>query len=148
CYYNVTGSSDIYFKPNNGLGTLYLDDGDVLDGSPHYVHFVVDVSSGEMYGYVDGQLKKTESATTSYSWQKGSGMRLGGYSSNNGLSGKMYEFRIYNRALSQSEIQSTINTSLGGSALCESPRTKVDAVVNHVEDITVNEPLPYIDTAD
>src|SRR5699024_5574233 len=98
-------------------------------------------------GFVDGQLEESESAPTSYTWKKGSGLKIGGYSSNNGLDGEMDEFRIYDRALTQSEIQSTINTSLGGSALCESPRTKVDAVVNHVEDIKVITPIPYRDSA-
>src|SRR5699024_9555898 len=139
CYYNTTGASDVYFKPNNGLSTNFtIDDGDLFDGSGHFVHFVYDQSAGTLEAYIDGQLYKTESAPTSVSWSQGSGLKIGGYSSSNGLYGMMDEFRIYDRALSQSEIAGTVSSTVDADVICESPRQEIVATVHQTGDIDLD----------
>ena len=114
--------------------------------APSYVHFVYDANAGTYTSYVDGVLSETVSAPTSNT-MSGTGFTVGGYSSNTGLSGSLDEFRLYSRALSTTEIQSTYNTTAGGEVLCESPRQEVIATVSQAGDKVVSA-LPYNDSDD
>lgn len=112
--------------------------------SPNYIHFVYDAAAGTYTSYVDGVQSESVTAPTSNT-MSGSGFTVGGYSTNSGLAGNLDEFRIYDRALSLTEIQSTFNGSAGGEVLCESPRQEVVASVVETGDKVVGS-LPYVDT--
>src|SRR5699024_10375486 len=99
---------------NGPLPDLEVDN--VVNG-PHYIHFVYDSGTGDYKSYVDGILENTENAGAGISFPTGSGLKIGGYSSSTGLDGKMDEFRIYDRALSQSEIASTVGSTVDATVI-------------------------------
>ncbi len=90
--------------------------GATIPGEPAVTHFVYDAAAGEIRAYVNGVLKTTVAQTFNPITLTGtSTLKVGGYSSDlvdqalvgvpeNGI---LDEFRIYNRALSQAEIESS-----------------------------------------
>jgi len=87
--------------------------------SPNMIHVVRDATAGTNKSYKNGVLVTTINTTASFS-TAGTGFTIGVNGSSTGLSGKMDEFRIYNRALGVAEILTTYNVSLpfsvGGDA--------------------------------
>ncbi len=91
----------------------------LLNGG-HYVHWVYTNTTSTLSLYIDGNLNGTQGQTGLSI--TGSGFQVGGYtgggspqSLRNGV--ELDEFRVYNRALSGSEIQQTWNTSLTPTGL-------------------------------
>jgi hypothetical protein len=75
----------------------------------HYFHFVYNGTNVLIYR--DGVLLSTN--PRSINMPAGSGFKVGGYSTSSfSLSGKMDEFRVYNRALTAAEISATWNQEL------------------------------------
>jgi hypothetical protein len=83
--------------------------------APNMIHFVYDATAGQARAYLNGVLNNTVSVAGTIN-VSGSGFTIGGYSSSTGLSGNMDEFRIYNRALTQTEITQTWDIPLGAAA--------------------------------
>ncbi|MFA5313416.1 MAG: LamG-like jellyroll fold domain-containing protein, partial [Methanomassiliicoccales archaeon] len=102
-------------------GSLGLNGGTVNDGNWHYATLVVDATGGSLY--VDGILKAT------MGWTGTAGTMIGTQpfcvgdfttsltdcNSGNFFNGSIDDVRIYNRALSQSEIQIDMNTPVGST---------------------------------
>lgn len=90
-------------------------------GTPVVLHIVYDPTAPAIRGYVNGVLHTTVTQSSTMSLV-GSGFLIGGYGSNNCLpsGAKMDEFRLYNRALSATEIGNTWNIDLLASA-CPAP---------------------------
>ena len=83
-------------------------------GSWTYVTFTYDGVA--VKGYLDG-VQKFSTRTTQDIQARGNALRLGiDAASGQPFAGKLDEVRIYNRALSQTEIQSDMNTPIGGTA--------------------------------
>lgn len=79
---------------------------------PVYVHFVYDSALANIKVYKNGVLDVTV-AQTPLNLAAGTGFKVGGYTTVAGFTGKMDEFRVYRRALSQAEITATWNTDIG-----------------------------------
>ena len=110
-------------------------------GSPVVIHFVYDPALANIKAYVNGALSLTVTQSASMAFTGGTGFTLGGYGSNNCLptGGKIDEFRLYNRALSATEIANTWNVDLGG---CAAPSGMAAAnVTNNSASISWN-PIP------
>lgn len=84
---------------------------------PVYVHFVYDSALANIKVYKNGVLDITV-AQTPLNLAAGTGFRVGGYTTSAGFTGKMDEFRLYRRALNQTEITATWNTDIGD---CNTP---------------------------
>ncbi|MEQ8360471.1 MAG: T9SS type A sorting domain-containing protein [Cytophagales bacterium] len=91
-------------------GPFTLDIAGVADGLPHVVHIVRDVTAGTVTAFVDGiQLNSINYTGTV---PTGSGFLVGAYTSSMVAGVSMDEFRMYNRALDQTEITNTWNMEL------------------------------------
>jgi hypothetical protein len=99
--------------PSGGINVQYTGNtsfsggGYVVDGNWHHVALVYDQSaSGSVLVYVDGNLTGSQANTAAWSWPTGQQIELGRshdtyWQEYNGL---MDDFRIYGRALSQTEL--------------------------------------------
>ena len=88
--------------------------------APHHVAWVYDSALMEIRGYLDG-VEVSVTPQTSPPTILGTGpLKVGGYSTSTALAagGVMDEFRLYNRALSASEIAATWNMPLGSTQEC------------------------------
>ncbi|WP_414838332.1 LamG domain-containing protein [Candidatus Nanosalina sp. VS9-1] len=127
--YNGSGSSQHYGirygSNNSGDGSyrvnIYYDDGgasgysftilygdtDIADGNWHLVTGVWDGSTGETTLYVDGNIENSSTGEYTGTLNPSSGPRIGDDTagSHSNFDGNICQARIYNRALSQSEIQ-------------------------------------------
>ncbi len=114
CFTNGAAGANNWMLRGGGLPDLTFTGAATLN--PNMMHAVYDAPAGEYRAYINGVLVSTLSAPTSNT-MTGTGFQIGGYSSSSNLSGNMDEFRIYNRALTQSEITATYNVELGANAL-------------------------------
>jgi hypothetical protein len=106
-----------------------------IGSAPFVVHYVYNSTTGILSGYINGALWATQSIP-SLTISGAGPFFVGGYSATNGsIQGTMDEFRMYNRALSATEIANTWNVSLANS--CASPRVPVLAEVTEAPGIDV-----------
>ncbi|MFA5670678.1 MAG: GEVED domain-containing protein, partial [Balneolaceae bacterium] len=105
-----TGWTDLQINNILGSGTGY---------SGHVVHIVYTAATGVSQVYVDGVLNNTVNQTPNLTIS-GTGFGVGNYtgSGSDCLDGRMDEFRLYNRALSITEIGSTYNQILPLNLVC------------------------------
>lgn len=115
CFTNGVAGANNWILRGTGMPDILATGGAVT--APKYIHFVYDATAAQMRSYVDGVLSNTAVVSAPFTFV-GTAFRVGGYSTNSNLSGRMDEFRIYNRALTPAEIQATWNISLGG---CSAP---------------------------
>lgn len=109
CFHNgVAGTDNILLR---GPFAEVLVTG--VGPGPTYVHFVYDPTVPEIRAYKNGAFE-TSVPQTALNLPVGSGFKVGGYSTSATMSGKLDEFRLYNRALDAAEIAATWNTPLGG----------------------------------
>ncbi|GEM_PF-6873196 len=95
------------------IGTgLTLQANGAATTAPTYTHFVYDAAAGEARSYVNGVLNQTVAVTSPLTFTGTAPFKIGQYATSSGLNGLMDEFRIYNRALSVSEILTTINGTI------------------------------------
>ena len=125
--------------------------------APHMIAFVYDQPAGAIRGYLDGVLVNTV-AQASASIVGAGPFKVGGYSSNATLNGKMADFRFYSHALTDTEIQA-INTYVlhsffvGGTVMGTGGNSGLTLQLNGGQDLAVNAdgnfqfPLPLSDTA-
>jgi len=74
--------------------------------APHHTAFVYDMAANQIRGYLDGVLVTTQAQAGTPVISGAGPFKVIGYSSNVGMAagGKLDEFRLFNRALSQAEI--------------------------------------------
>jgi hypothetical protein len=109
CFTNGAAGANNWMCRGGGLPDLTITGGATT--ASNMMHAVYDATTQQYRGYLNGTLISTVSVTTTIA-MAGTGFQIGGYSSNSNLNGKMDEFRIYNRALTQAEITATWNQSL------------------------------------
>ena len=133
CFYGGAAlPNNMYFRgPFNATGYL------IPCASPasHYFHFVWNGSAILIYD--NGVLLQTN--TTTNVMPTGSGFKVGGYSTSSyalNAGGKMDEFRLYNRALTQAEISATWNHELPWTV------TNVEPVSNVPDKFYLNQNYP------
>ncbi len=110
CFTNGAAGANNWMLRGGGLPDLTITNG-ATTGS-NMMHAVYDASVQQYRGYLNGVLVTTVSVSSTIA-MSGTGFQVGAYSSNNNLNGLMDEFRIYNRALTQTEITATWNQTLG-----------------------------------
>jgi parallel beta-helix repeat protein len=115
CFTNGVAGANNWQVRGGGLPDLTITGAATMN--PNTIHVVYDAPAGTYKAYIDGVLVNTVAAATSNT-MSGSGFTVGGYSSSTGLSGLMDDFRVYDRALSDSEIL----LSLSGVGGCPSAR--------------------------
>ena len=133
CFTNGVAGAGNWMVRGGGLPDLAINGAATM--APNMVHVVYDASAGSYSSYVDGVLNTTVSTFTSHVIS-GSGFQIGGLASHSNLHGKMDEFRIYNRALSQAEILETIHGPLG-SEICASERVPLVVHVTNIPPLGV-----------
>jgi hypothetical protein len=116
CFVNGAPGQGNMRLTGTGLPTVDVTN---VTGQSVVVHFVRTVSPNEIQVYRNGVYVSSHAITGTPTI--GSNFIIGGYSSNSGLLGQMDELRLYNRALTASEISSTWNQSLPLTACAGSP---------------------------
>ena len=108
CFHNgVAGQDNIVLRGPfsqvnvNGIGP-----------APTVVHFVYDPAVPEIRAYKNGVFDNAV-AQSALNIPTGSGFKVGGYSSSRTIIGKVDEFRLYTRVLSNTEIDATWDVPLG-----------------------------------
>lgn len=109
CFTNGVAGANNWIVRGGNLPDLDIPGG--ATSAPNMIHIVRDTATHTYKSYLNGVLKDSVYSTNSFS-TSGTGFTIGGYTTSYNLSGKMDEFRIYNRALSVSEINATYNQSL------------------------------------
>lgn len=111
-----SGSNRLMITSRNGKLQVYdvnqweADTGiNVLDNTWHHIAYTRNGSTGTLF--IDGESVKTHSVNYSHSAtdQLSIGQEFDGSSCSDYFQGKMDDFRIYNRALTEDEIQDVIN---------------------------------------
>lgn len=122
-----TGSSLIAGAGNllvRGTGMTDVPINGIFDaaGTPKAVHIVYDNSTPAIRVYVNGVLFNTVAQPASLTLT-GTDFRIGGQAASTGMptGGKIDEFRLYNRALTVSEIAATWNIELNAGPPCPPP---------------------------
>ena len=118
CYTGALAGNNNLMLRGSGMSDVVVAG---VGSSPVVIHFVHEVTpSNVIKVYKNGVLVNNVAQTTALNLV-GTGFKIGGYSFVNSLpSGcQMDEFRMYNRALSATEVASTWNINLGGTVLSE-----------------------------
>ncbi|MCB0481573.1 MAG: T9SS type A sorting domain-containing protein [Flavobacteriales bacterium] len=121
CFTNGAAGANNWLLRATGMTDVTITNG--ADTGSHMIHFVHDATANVIRGYKDGVLVTSVSQTSGMSITSGTGFQIGGYASNTGIAtgAKMDEFRLYNRALTASEITTTYNTELFSSSCTGKP---------------------------
>lgn len=113
---SVTNTSSLYphkiqFGQSSGIQTAFVTSSTAL--TPGAWSHVICQKSGSVYAiYIDGVLDSSVTTTINNSVINSHEMYIGGNGTNGGiLSGSLDEFRIYNKALTQSEIEALADNS-------------------------------------
>ena len=109
CFTNGAAGAGNWLMRGGGLPDITATGAATM--TPNYVHFVYDDVAGTLTSYIDGVVSNTVTVP-SFTGMSGTGFQVGAYNTTTGLNGLLDEFRIYNRALSLTEIQATINGTI------------------------------------
>jgi hypothetical protein len=134
----VSGAGNILFR-GTGMTDVKINGCFDAAGNPVVLTFVYDPALANIKAYVNGVLNTTVAQSASMAFTGGTGFTLGGYGSNNCLpsGGKIDEFRLYNRALTASEITNTWNIDLAPG--CAAPANLAAAnITNNSANISWN----------
>ncbi len=113
CFTNGIAGANNWMLRGTGITDVTIPNGATT--ASNTIHFVHDAAASEIRGYLNGVLVTTVPQAGPLSITSTVGpFTVGGQGTNTGLSpgGLMDEFRIYNRALSATEITSTWNQTL------------------------------------
>ena len=137
---DTSGIIDARIRDGSANDVVVSSTTNVNDGNFHYVVFVVDRSSQTEQLYIDNSLQASAGIATVGSLDTSFDLDLGGTASPNTLvnffAGTMDQVRIYNGALSTSDIQSLFNE--GGSTLPTVPLAAEWKFENNVLDTSGN----------
>jgi hypothetical protein len=109
----VAGGGNLEIR-GTGMTDVFANNIFDATGTPVVVHFVYNPTVPDIKVYVNGVFNNAVAQPNNLVLTGTSEFQVGGYSTNNGIptGGKMDEFRLYNRALSAAEIQTTWNQIL------------------------------------
>ena len=108
-YYNYkhsATSASLVFRTYDGTHSVYKSLGGVFDDKIHLITIVHDRTNHKAYGYLDGEKKAVDNDTSEINYEATKGtspLLIGGNSQY--LDGFVAQPRIYNRALSDEEVQ-------------------------------------------
>ena len=112
---NTAGSWRSFLNGAAGTNNIILRGGGMTDlivtgvvPGPNVVTFVYDSAAGQTRGYKNGVLVNTKTQTP-LNINGTAPFKVGGYSTSAGLLGKMDEFRLYDKALSDAEVAAAWN---------------------------------------
>jgi hypothetical protein len=114
CFTNGVAGSNNWIMRGGGLTDILLPGGAI--STPTLNAFVYDHTTNEVKAYLNGVLVNTVAQNTPNIVGSGP-LKVMGYSSNVGApsGGKLDEFRVYGRALSEQEILDLLNTNVSGT---------------------------------
>lgn len=114
-YFVYEASSGIYYRMRIADHYLELgqspDTGDFIEVRAPFTdtiswhHAVLKWDGSQVYGYLDGRLIGSAAISSTNTWDLGFSVSGAGTSTNNPFNGSIDEVRVYNRALSDAEIQ-------------------------------------------
>jgi len=112
CFTNGVAGPDNFWMRGGGLTDVAINGG--AAAGPQVMTFVYDDAVPEVRAYLNGVLVNTVAQGPSVALSGSGPLKVGGYSSNNGLApgSVLDEFRLYNRALSGTEVAATWNKTL------------------------------------
>ena len=112
CFTNGVAGANNWILRGTGITDVLVNG--AATAAPNMIHFVYDAPANQIRAYVNGVLNNTVTQAAGLSVNGTGPFQVGSYATNNGLPGLglMDEFRIYNRALSLTEIQTTWNQTL------------------------------------
>lgn len=112
CFTNGAAGASNWRLIATGLPAVQAQGAAVV--APTYTHFVYDQTAGNIKSYVNGVISQTVTVPGTPSFTATAGpFKVGAQSSSSSLNGILDEFRLYNRALSDTEILATYNITLG-----------------------------------
>ena len=141
CFTNGTAGQDNVILRGPGVTDVLITGG--ADANPHVNTFVYDSTAGEIRAYLDGNLVNTVAQGSPLNLTGTSPFKVGGYAGSMGLmnGARLDEFGVYNRALSESEVQSLMNgiplavTTATPSTLCSGDTVKLTATSTNPQDV-------------
>jgi len=110
CFTNGVAGAGNWVLRGPGITDVFINGGATV--APHVMHYVYDSSVPEIRGYLDGVLVTTVAQTAALNITGTGPFTVGAYGGNSGLSGNMDEFRLYDRALSATEVANTWNAEV------------------------------------
>lgn len=133
----VAGAGNLEIRAT-GMTDVFLYNVFDAIGTPVVCHYVYDPTIPAIKGYINGVLATTVTQPNNLVLTGGSGFFIGGYGSNNCLpsGGKLDEFRMYNRALSATEIANTWNVDLLASTCAAPTGLAAGSVTNNSASLT------------
>lgn len=133
----VAGAGNLEIRAT-GMTDVFLYNVFDAIGTPVVCHYVYDPTIPAIKGYINGVLATTIAQPNNLVLTGGSGFLIGGYGSNNCLpsGGKLDEFRMYNRALSATEIANTWNIDLLASTCAAPTGLTAGSVTNNSASLT------------
>ncbi|WP_276133546.1 T9SS type A sorting domain-containing protein [Polluticoccus soli] len=135
----VAGAGNLEIRAT-GMTDVFLYNVFDAIGTPVVCTYVYDPTIPAIKGYINGVLSTTVSQPNNLVLTGGSGFLIGGYGSNNCLpsGAKLDEFRMYNRALSATEISNTWNIDLLASTCSAPTGLAAGSVSNNSASLTWN----------
>jgi Concanavalin A-like lectin/glucanases superfamily/Secretion system C-terminal sorting domain len=108
CFTNGVAGPNNWILRGTGITDVYVNGGATV--APHLTTYVYDMSTNNIYGYLDGILVSTVAQGTPSITGSGP-FKVMGYASNVGspAGGLLDEFRVYSRALSAAEVAALVN---------------------------------------
>jgi hypothetical protein len=104
CFTNGVASANNWLLRATGMTDMLITGGATTTAAHNC--FVYDAANGQGRRYLNGVLQGTVAQSASASFVGSGPFKVGGYASNSNLNGLMDEFRIYSRALTNSEVAS------------------------------------------
>lgn len=143
CFTNGVAGANNWIIRGTGMNDVTVAGGATV--APHMTTFVYDATAGNMKGYLDGVLVTTVTQSTTMSFVGIGPFKVMGYNTNVGSpsGGKLDEFRLYSRALSDVEILGLYNGPTVSANSTPSPAT-VCPGANITLNGSGNGPGPYL----
>jgi len=126
------GKIRILLRTDGNNDWIDIDDSSVFDGSWHHIAFVID--AGRVSGYVNGDLRVTDSYTEGSGLVNNEDIILGKY-----YKGNIDEFKIFNKDLSSPNIKDIYDNENAGKNYDGEERTVVDCNVGLIAEYRFDE---------
>lgn len=140
CYHNGTAGQNNLILRGTGITDVNVTG---IGPAPTVVTFVCQQASTTPYvikAYKNGILSNTVSQSN-INLTAGTGFKVGGYSTSSGFIGKMDEFRLYNRALTDEEVYSSVYQDIPCGILTNYGNNNFEVPKNYL--LNQNYPNPF-----
>jgi PKD repeat protein len=141
----TNGKAAFYLRDSDSNLKLISSDKSINDGNWHHILAGRDAVTGQNYLYVDGQLQRADTIEFTGGLTNPSPIGIGHYSGSYHFVGFLDEVAIYNRMLTQSEVQQHYQNGLGGTGYCATPTDPAAPMITskEVTMAVINQPYIY-----